>query len=235
MTERSPHQLCAPLLYFYRYVLMNTNPSAYLLFTIYCMKSFKLFKPRYTQAVYALGLVFELLAMSQNSYAASRCVNAAGTVVAYAGSAASCPLNTQFKGEVTNVTQVNDADIANAQAQAQRDIKAAHALDAQAAQETKAHVKAQIAAQKSQASHVKQCQAAELALERVKQAVSDVPTSHSIKTQPAKASKAAQKSGASTSLAHTTIRDEDGKPSKAKKKALHKLQAAQSKRDISCH
>jgi hypothetical protein len=185
-----------------------------------------------------------LIGLNNAAYAASRCVNSAGIVVAYADNAASCPSGSSFKGEVINAngTAVNAADLALAQAQAARDDQAVKALEVQAQHAAKANEKTLLAAQKQANSQAKRCEAAELALVRAQDKLNDVPASASVKTKHKKAAKAAKASkkdkanqaSQTTQAMHTVIRDEDGKPSKAKNKAQHKLDAAQAKRDLAC-
>ncbi len=192
---------------------------------------------------YALNglLCLATLLFNSTSHAASRCVNGAHAVVAYVDNAQACPVGTQFKGDVMKAAHVNDADRTNAETQAARDIDAANALDAQAVATANANIKAQLAAQKQQASHDKHCQTATLALERMKNKADDVANNHSAKPKRSKASKHSRKKNSQQSddnapqvLTHTVVRDEDGKPNKAKQKSLHKLEAAQAKRDLAC-
>ncbi len=163
--------------------------------------------------------------VSLNAHAAARCVNAAGAVVGYADTPASCPAGSQFKGEVAAMPAAQAADVKNAQTQASKDQKAVRALEAKQLKEERANVKAQLAAQKRSSSKAKSCQAAELALKRAKDRYDDAPSA-SVKQHKGKKNSKTQ--------THTVIRDSDTKAGKSKRKAQHALEAAQGKRDFAC-
>ncbi len=162
-----------------------------------------------------------------NVHAAVRCTNAAGAV-AYADTAAACPAGYRQQGEVAAMPPVAAKDQALAQQQAASDKKAADALDKQRSKDERAAAKAQLAAQKGGASKAKQCKTAELALKRAKDKYDDAPSAGS---KSKKSSKASKKDSAQT---HVVVREGDDKASKAKKKALHGLENAQTKRDLTC-
>jgi hypothetical protein len=162
---------------------------------------------------------------SINAHAAARCVNAAGAVVGYADSAASCPAGSQFKGEVAAMPPAAASDVKSAQAQAAKDQKTVDALAAKQLKEDRANAKAQLAAQKKNASKAKSCKAAELALSRAKNRYDDSP----------RASYKHKKAGKNIQeQSHTVIRDSDSTAGKARKKALRGQEAAQDKRDLAC-
>jgi hypothetical protein len=162
-------------------------------------------------------------AFSLNAQAATRCVNAAGAVVGYADTAASCPAGSSFKGEVAPMPAAAASDVKSAQAQAARDQKSVDALEARRLKDERADAKAQLAAQKKNGSKVKSCKAAELALKRAQNRYEDAPSA-SVK----------QHKGKKNAQTHTVIRESDTKAGKGKKKAQHALEAAQGKRDLAC-
>ncbi len=172
-----------------------------------------------------LLLVSVMSVFPLTSQAAARCVNAAGGVVGYADTAASCPAGSSFKGEVAAMPAAPASDVKSAQAQAAKDQKAVATLEANRAKEERANAKAQLAAQKSSASKAKQCKTAELALKRAQDRYDDSPSA-TVKTRKAKKNSKTQ--------THSVIREGDGKSGKARKKALHALEAAQGKRALAC-
>lgn len=167
-----------------------------------------------------LATVFSL-----NAHAATRCVNAAGAVVGYADTAATCPAGSSFKGEVAPMPAAAASDVKNAQAQAARDQKAVDALEAQRMKDERADAKAQLAAQTKNSGKAKSCKAAELALKRAKNRYDDAPSA-SVKQSKSKKSSKTQ--------THTVIHDSETKAGKSKRKAQHALEAAQGKRDLAC-
>jgi hypothetical protein len=156
---------------------------------------------------------------------AARCVNAAGAIVGYADSAAQCPQGSSYKGDVGAMPKVDAADQARAQAQASKDQQAVSKLEAQRAKEAAANARAQAAANKQDAGKGKRCKSAEIALKKAKDRYDDAPSA-SIKTKKPNKNNKTQ--------THTVTREGDEKAGKAKKKARHGLEYAQSKRDLAC-
>jgi hypothetical protein len=157
--------------------------------------------------------------------AAVRCVDAAGSVVGYADTAVNCPSGSRLKGEVAAMPAVQAGDVKAAQAQAARDQLAAAALDSKQSMVARASSKAQQDSNSKNSKQLKQCKAAEGALQRAKSRLDDTPTSSSSISKAKKDSK---------TKTHTVVRDSDTKAGKARKKAQKTVDAAQIKRDLAC-
>ena len=157
--------------------------------------------------------------------AAVRCVDAAGSVVGYADTAVNCPSGSRLKGEVAAMPAVQAGDAKAAQAQAARDQSAAAALDSKQSMVARASSKAQQDSNSKNSKQLKQCKAAEGALQRAKSRLDDTPTSSSFISKAKKDSK---------TKTHTVVRDSDTKAGKARKKAQKTVDAAQTKRDLAC-
>ncbi len=167
-----------------------------------------------------LATVFSL-----NAHAATRCVNAAGAVVGYADTAASCPAGSSFKGEVAPMPAAAASDVKNAQAQAARDQKAVDALEAQRVKDERADAKAQLTARKKSGNKAKSCKAAELTLKRAKDRFDDTVYDRSVSTNKTKKS----------STNHSTNWDNQSVNAKKRRSSQRSLEMAQGKRDLACN
>ena len=166
-----------------------------------------------------LATVFSL-----NAHAATRCVNAAGAVVGYADTAASCPAGSSFKGEVAPMPAAAASDVKNAQAQAARDQKAVDTLEAQRVKDERADAKAQLAAQTKNSGKAKSCKHAELALKNAKGAFDDTAYDRTVGFVIKK----------SKSNNNKIIHEDNSNKAKKRRKAQRSLDLAQGKRDLAC-